>query len=102
MTILKQPYVADLAQIQPVHVCVGNPVLLSKVPGQVLLAFDYADGALRQGDRQSFLPSTDGGRASNGPEASNEPEAIVVDALSLSKALEPGKQRTGKTLLKTD
>ena len=91
-----------LAQIQPVHVCAGNPIPLSKVSGQVPVAFDYEDGTLRQGDRQSFLPSIDGGRASNRPEASNEPEAIVVDALSLSKELEPGNQRTGKTLLKTD
>ena len=46
-----------LAQIQPVHACVGNPVPLSKVPGQVPPALDCADGALEQGDWQYLVLS---------------------------------------------
>ena len=75
-----------LAQIQPVHVCAGNPVPLSKVPGQVPSAFNFVCGALEQGDQQFPVLSTDGGRASNEPEAidpepglgqsPNEPEAL--------------------------
>ena len=50
-----------LAQIQPVHVCAGNPVPLSKVPGQVPSAFNFVCGALEQGDQQFPVLSTDGG-----------------------------------------
>ena len=57
----------------------GNLVPLSKVPGQVPVALDYAHGALKQGDWKTLLLSTDGGRASNEPEASNWPEAVGVD-----------------------
>ena len=46
-----------------------NPSPLSKVRGRVGGALNYTDGTLRQGDRQFLVPSTDGGRASNGPKA---------------------------------
>ena len=81
--------------------CAVSPVPLSKVPGQVLPAFDYADGALEQGDRQFSGLSTDGGRASNAPEDSNEPEIVVVAEFSLSQELESDNQRTEHILPKT-
>ena len=37
-----------LASNQLVHAGAGNPVPLSKVPGQVLQAFDFVDSALEQ------------------------------------------------------
>ena len=86
MKVFSTTVCGRLAQIQPVHVCAGNLVPLSNVSGQIPLAFDYADGALEQGDRQFLVLSTDGGRASSEPEAidpapglrqsPNEPKAL--------------------------
>ena len=71
------------------HACAGNPVPLGKVPGQVPPAFSFVCGALGRGEQQFPVLSTDGGRASNEPEASdpelglrqsapsNEPEAVL-------------------------
>ena len=44
-----------------VHVCAGNPVPFSKVPGQVPLAVNSVKATLEQGDLSALL-STDGGR----------------------------------------
>ena len=73
----KQPYgdvhpsQASCGANEPRPKCsrVSNPSPLSKVRGRVGGALNYTDGTLRQGDRQFLVPSTDGGRASNGPKA---------------------------------
>ena len=50
-----------LASNQLIHANAGNPVPLSKAPGQVPPAFDFVFCAREQGDQQFLVLSTDGG-----------------------------------------
>ena len=60
-----------MASNQLVHACAGNPVPLSKVPGQVPQVLDFVEGALEQSDLTLPVLSIDGGRASSEPEATD-------------------------------
>ena len=73
------------------HASAGNLGPLSKVPGQVPQALNYMDGTLRQGDRQSSLPSQIRGRAIN------EPEATLFGKQT---GMSPGAPKLGLTLSK--
>ena len=44
-----------LAPNELIHACAGNPVLFSKVRGQVLQAVDDVQAILQQGDREAVL-----------------------------------------------